>query len=737
MFFFEKKNQKTFLSCASSTDDAARSAGKQKFLDAFFQKRTRVLLSLSLCIATAPLARAADMNPLLAPNPLPYDAPPFDRIHDSDYAPAIGAAINEHDADISHIAGNPLPPSFENTVVALERSGAKLTSVVQIFENLAQSNTNPAIDAAKADLDPKLQAHQDGIYLNGRLFARIKALWDERDKLSLDTKSAYLLETIYKDFVHAGAALTPADQARLRTLNQQITRLQTDFQQKLLAGTAAGAVVVDDKASLRGLDDDAQAAAAEAGKQRGHAGKYVLPLRNTTQQPALAKLQDRALRARILAASEARGDAAGPNDQRDVIAELARLRAEKARLFGFPTFAAYALRDQMAKTPEAAFKLLNDLVPGATGKARADAAEMQAIIDAEKGGFTLAASDWNLYAEKLRHKKYDLDEAAVRPYFELWRVLQDGVFFAANKLYGLSFKDRHDIPVYDPDVRVFEVFDADGSAIALFYADYFARANKQGGAWCDDFVPPSGLLERKPVVVNVASFTKPAPGQPALIGSDDVVTMFHEFGHALHTMLSNQYYPSQNGFGVPRDVVEFPSQFNEHWALDTSVFANYAKHYQTGAAMPADLAEKIKKAKTFNQGYLLTEYLAAALLDLEWHSLPADAPPQNPDAFEAAALKKHGVALATVPPRYRSTYFSHIWSGGYSAGYYAYLWAEVLDDDAYAWFQEHGGLTRENGQRFRDMVLAPGHSADPMVLYRAFRGRDPEVGPLLEARGLK
>jgi peptidyl-dipeptidase Dcp len=607
---------------------------------------------------------------------------------------------------------------------------------VQIFENITQSNTDPTLDAVKSDVDPKLQAHQDSITLNPRLFARIKAVYDARAKSSLDAKSLYLLEETYKDFVHAGAGLAAADQSRLRTLNQQITKLQTLFQQKLLAATSVGAVVVDDRAALAGLDADAIAAAADAGKQRGHAGKFVIPLRNTTQQPALAKLSDRALRARILAASEQRGDGPGAYDVRDLVAHLAKLRADKAKLLGYPSFAAYTLDDQMAKTPAAAFKLLDSLVPGATAKARGEAADMQAIIDGQKGGFPLTAYDWNFYAEKVRAQKYDLDDAQIRPYFELDRVLQQGVFFAANKLYGLTFKERHDIPLYHDDVRVFEVFDADGTPIALFYADYFARPNKQGGAWCDDFVPPSGLLGRKPVVVNVASFTKPAPGQPALIGFDDVVTMFHEFGHAMHTIFSNQHFPSQNGFSVPTDVVEFPSQFNEHWALDPAVFAHYALHYKTGEPMPAALVVKLKRAKTFNQGYMLTEYLAAALLDLEWHSLPAEAPLQTPDIFEAAALKKHAIDLPTVPPRYKTTYFAHIWAGGYAANYYAYLWGEVLDDDAYAWFTEHGGLTRENGQRFRDMMLAPGHTADPMVLYRAFRGHDPDTRALLKQRGL-
>jgi len=695
---------------------------------------TTSLLAPALLMGS--LGTAAAANPLMQPSTLPYLAPPFDQIHDADYVPAIEAAMADHKAEIAAIAAEHAQPSFENTIVAMEKSGAALTRVVQIFENITQSNTDDALDAAKDHVDPLLQAHDDSIHLNPILFARVKKLYDARASLKLDAKSDFLLEQTYKDFVHAGAQLAAADQARLQTLNQQITKLQTSFQQKLLAATAGGAVVVDTAAELAGLGKDAIDAAAAAGNTRGHPGKFVLPLRNTTQQPELAKLTDRALRARILAASEQRGDGSGPNDVRDLVAQLAKLRAEKAKLMGFASFAAYTLDDQMAKTPEAALKLMDSLVPGATAKARGEAADMQKIIEAQHGGFKLAASDWNFYSEQVRAQKYDLDEGQTRPYFELNRVLHDGVFFAANKLYGLTFKERHDIPVYNPDVRTFEVFDADGSPMALFYADYFARPNKQGGAWCDEFVEPSGLLDLKPVVVNVSSFTKPAAGQPALISFDDVTTMFHEFGHALHAIFSKQHYPSQNGFHVPRDVVEFPSQFNEHWALDATVFANYARHYQTGAAMPAEMIEKIKRAKTFNQGYMLTEYLAAALLDMEWHSLPADAPLQTPDVFEAAALKKHGIDLAEVPPRYKTTYFAHIWAGGYSAGYYAYLWGEVLDDDAYAWFTENGGLTRANGQRFRDMLLTPGHNADPMELYRAFRGHDPDTAPLLRQRGL-
>jgi peptidyl-dipeptidase Dcp len=699
----------------------------------------RILLAtLLFClVAASPCAIAAPpANPLLSPSPLPFGAPQFDKIKDSDFLPAIDAAIALHDSEIAAIVANPAHPSFDNTIVALERSGLALTQVVSIFENLTQSDTDPALDAAKTIIQPRLQAHQDSITLNPRLFARIKSVHAAAATLKLDAKSAYLLDQTYLKFIHAGAALSPADQARLRTLNQQITRLQTAFEQKLLAATAGGAVVIDNAAALAGLDPPAVAAAAATAKLRGHPGAFMIPLRNTTQQPVLAKLNDRALRARILAASEQRGDMAGPTDVRDIVAKLASLRAQKAQLMGFATFAAYTLSDQMAKTPEAAFKLMDSLVPGATARARGEAADMQAIIDHEKHPFTLAASDWEYYSDRVRADKYSLDEAQTRPYFELDRVLRDGVFFAANTLYGLTFKERHDIPLYQPDVRAFEVFDADGKPIALWFADYFARPNKQGGAWCSEFVQPSGLLDRKPVVVNVASFTKPAAGQPALISFDDVTTMFHEFGHALHAIFSNQYYPSQNGFDVPRDVIEFPSQFNEHWALDPVVFASYARHYQTGAPMPAAMVEKIKRAKTFNQGYMLTEYLAAALLDMEWHSLPAGLKLQTPDVFEAQALHKHAIDLAQVPPRYRTTYFAHIWENGYAANYYAYLWAEVLDDDAYAWFTDHGGLTRANGQRFRDMMLAPGHTADPMALYRAFRGRDPDTAALLRQRGL-
>jgi len=463
----------------------------------------------------------------------------------------------------------------------------------------------------------------------------------------------------------------------------------------------------------------------------------VIPLQNTTQHPAQASLKKRAVRERLFNASIMRTEHGDSSDTRATITRLAQLRADKAKLLGFATYSDYALDNQMSKAPASALKLLTDMVPAATGKARSEAAQMQALIDKQNGGFKLAPWDWQYYSEQVRKAQYDLDESQLKPYFELNRVLQDGVFFAANKLYGLTFKERKDIPTYHPDVRVFEVTDADGKPLALFYADYFKRDNKGGGAWMDSYVDQSGLMGTLPVVYNVANFTKPAPGQPALLTFGDVSTMFHEFGHALHGMFSKVQYPTLAGTNVPRDFVEFPSQFNEHWALDTTVFANYAKHYQTGQIMPKALVDKVKNAKTFNQGFATTEYLAASLLDIAWHTLPPGSSKQDVDAFETAALKRFNIDMYEVPPRYRTSYFAHIWGGGYASSYYAYLWSEVIDDDAYYWFRENGGLTRANGQKFRDMILSRGGTQDVATLYRAFRGRDPSVEPLLEERGLK
>ena len=679
-------------------------------------------------------AAAADTNPFFEKSPLPYQTPPFDKIHDADYGPAIEEGMKRQIREIEAIADDPAPPTFANTLEAMERSGGLLTRVAKVFFNLAQSNTNDVIQKTRAEEAPKLAAHSDTIFLNAKLFTRVKTLYEKRGSLGLDPESHFLLERYYRNFVRAGAQLSEADKATLREFNQEEAKRTTKFAELLLAGTNVGAVVVEDRKDLAGLSEGDVAAAAKRAKDRGLEGKWVLDLRNTTQQPVLSSLTSRALRQRVLASSEHRCDKGGPNDTKAIVARLAQLRAQKAKLLGFSSWAAYVLDDQMAKTPGNAEKLLTDMVPAATDKARREAARMQQVIDAKKGGFTLGAEDWELYSEKVRKAEYDLDEAQVKPYLELNRVLQDGVFFAANRLYGLTFKERKDLPVYDPDVRVFEVFDVDGRSLALYYGDYFARPNKSGGAWDDSFVDQSALIGTHPVIVNVTNFTKPVPGQPALLSFDDVTGLFHEFGHALHGMFSDIRYPTLAS--TPRDFVEMPSQFNEHWAMEPTVFAHFARHYESGEPMPPALAEKIRKSQTFNKGYATTEYLAAALLDLAWHNQPADAPIQEVVAFEASALKRFHVDLPQVPPRYRTTYFSHIWDGGYSAGYYAYLWSEVLDDDAYYWFKEHGGMTRENGQRFRKMVLSRGGTDEAAKIYREFRGRDPVVEPLLHERGL-
>jgi peptidyl-dipeptidase Dcp len=675
-------------------------------------------------------------NPLAAVSTLPYEAPPFDRLKDTDYQPAIEAGIAQDLADNLAIADNPAAPTFDNTIAAMEKAGQLLARANDLFQNVLQANSNDTLQKVNQEEAPRLQAHTDEILLNPKLFARVKAIYDARETPGLTDDQKFLAFLYYRRFVHAGAQLSEPDKTKLKDLNGKIATLQAQYNEKLLAAAAAGAVVVDSKAELDGLTDAEIAVAADAAKARKLDGKYVVVLRNTTQQPILASLKNRALRERILKASEMRGDQAGPTDLRDLIATLAQLRAEKAKLLGFPNFAAYTLSVQMAKTPEAAKTLLTDLVPATTAKAKQEAGEIQTLIDQQKGGFKLAAHDWEFYADQVRKAKYDIDEGLVKQYFELNRVLQDGVFFAATQLYGITFKERHDLPVYDSDMRVFEIFDADGKSLALFYTDYFARPNKDGGAWCNYINQPSGLDNRKPIIINVANFTKPAEGQPALISFDDVTTMFHEFGHALHAMFSVKYYPTQNGFNWPTDVIEFPSQFNEHWALDPTVFAHYARHYKTGEVMPQALVDKIKAARTYGEGYATMEILEASLLDLEWHSLKADAPKQEPDVFEAAALKKHAIDIPQIPPRYRSPYFLHIWSNGYEANYYSYTWGEILDDDAYEWFKEHGGLNRANGQHFRDTLLGAGYVADPMALYRTFRGRDPSVKALERQRGL-
>lgn len=688
-------------------------------------------------VTTAATPPSGRTNPFLERSTLPFGAPPFDRLENADYEPAIEEGMRRHLAEVAAVAEQSAPPTFNNTIVALERSGHLLTRVLKAFAAVAAANTNDTLQSVQTEIAPKLAAHNDAIYLNGTLFQRVRQIHDARDRLGLSAEQKFLVERYHLDFVRAGAELSETDKTRLRALNQEESTLTAEFQNRLLAATRSGALVFDDRADLDGLSDADIAAAAEAAAERELSGKWVLRLQNTTQQPAQESLRRREVRQRLFEASIHRADRGDSVDTRALVQRLAQIRAERAALLGYATAAAFVLDDQMAKTPEAAIKLLTDIGATAVEKARAEAARMQSLIEREGGRFSLEPWDRQYYSEQVRKAEYDLDESRIKPYFALDRVVRDGVFFAANQLYGLTFTERHDIPVYHPDVRVFDVIDADGSSLALFYADYFKRDNKIGGAWMDSFVEQSGLLDAKPVIYNVANFTKPAPGQAALLSFDEVTTLFHEFGHALHGMFSRVEYPTVAGTNVPRDFVEFPSQFNEHWALDPVVFAHYAKHHETGAAMPQELVDKIKKSRTFNQGFALTEYVAAALLDMAWHTLPDGTSLRDVDAFESDALARYRVDVHEVPPRYRTTYFAHIWNGGYAAGYYAYLWAEVLDHDAYGWFDEHGGLTRANGQQLREMILSRGGSQDSAELYRAFRGREPSVEPLLLRRGLK
>jgi peptidyl-dipeptidase Dcp len=704
--------------------------------------RAMTTLITAAALTATPLAApafAADAftpaNPFYAPSALPFQAPPFDKIKDSDYQPAIEAGMAQQRVEMDAIAANPAPPTFENTLVAMEKSGQLFSRVMAAFGGVAGANTNPELQKIRTIEAPKLAAHQDAIYLDPKLFHRVDAIYKQRATLNLDSESLRLLEVTYDQFVHAGANLSEADKTTLKKLNEESSTLQNAFATKLLAATKAAGYVTTDKAALAGLSEAQITAAAQLAKDRKVEG-YVLPLQNTTQQPDLQSLTNRDTRHAIFENSWARAERGGDNDTRDTIARIAQIRAEKAKLLGYSTYAAWKLADQMAKTPEAALQFLDALVPMATAKSAIEAKDIQTVIDTQKAGFQLQPWDWNFYAEQVRKARYDLDESQVKPYFELDNVLQNGVFYAANQLYGITFKERHDLPVYRPDVRVFEVSEADGKPLALFYCDYYKRDNKEGGAWMSNFVEQSKLLGNLPVVYNVANLSKPAPGEPALITFSDVTTMFHEFGHALHGMFSNAEYPTLAGTSVARDFVEFPSQFNEHWASNPAVFNHFAKHYKTGAPMPPELAAKLKKAETFNQGYSLTELLAASELDMQWHTLPAGAPLQKPDEFEAAALKETHLDSTTVPPRYRSSYFSHIWGSGYAAGYYAYQWAEMLDDNAYQWFEDNGGLTRANGERFRKMILSRGNTEDLAKLYSAWLGKEPDIQPLLKYRGL-
>ena len=687
----------------------------------------------------APVAAAAALpasNPLAAPSTLPFQYPAFDKIKDEHFKPAYAAGMREHLAEIAAIADSKDAPTFDNTIVAMEKSGLLLTRVATIFSALQGANTNDTLDAIDREMSPKLAAHNDAIYLNDKLYQRVKALYDKRASLGLDAESAFLLERYNKDFVLAGANLNAADKKKLKGFNGQIATLQTTFTQNVLKETNASALVVGTRAELAGMTDAAIDAAAAEAKKRKLGGKFVVPLMNTTGQPPLAVLTNRAVRERLLAASMARGSHGGKFDNRAVVTKLAKLRAERAALLGYADFASYSLVDQTAQNTANVHPLLSELAKPAVANARKEAADLQKIIDAEKGGFQVAAHDWAYYTDKVRAQRYSFDENQLKPYFELDSVLVKGVFFAAEKLYGLTFKERKDLPVYNPDVRVFDVFDADGKQISIFIADMYARSNKQCGAWMNAYVSQAGLLGTNSVVANHLNIPKPPAGEPTLLTVDEVKTAFHEFGHALHGLLSNVKYPRFSGTSVPRDFVEYPSQVNEMWMVAPEVLANYAKHYKTGEPMPKELLDKVAASKKFNQGFTTTEYLAASLLDQRWHQLPAAKVPTDVLGFEAVALKEAGVDFAPVPPRYRTTYFSHSMSGGYSAGYYAYLWSEKLDADTVEWFKENGGLLRKNGDHFRKTLLSRGGTAEAMDLFRNFRGRDAKIEPLLERRGL-
>jgi peptidyl-dipeptidase Dcp len=694
---------------------------------------------IGLATLAAPASGAAEFgpnNPFFAPSTLPFQAPPFDKIKDDDYQPAIEAGMAEQRKEMRAIADNPAAPTFENTFVAMEKSGQLLQRASATFFAVVSANTNPTLQKVRQEEAPKLAAHGDAIYLDPKLFQRVATVYKERQSLKLNLEQLRLVERTYEEFVHAGANLSEADKTELKKLNEELATLSNTFSNKLLAATKDAAFVTADKTALLGLSDAEISAAAEAAKGRKVEG-FVLPLQNTTQQPDLVTMTNRSTRQGIFENSWGRAEKGDANDTRETIARIAQLRAQKGKLLGFQSFAAWKIEDQMAKTPDAALKFMDDLVPAATGRAATEAQDIQSVIDKQNGGFKVQPWDWEFYSEQVRKAKYDLDEEQVKPYFEMNNVLENGVFYAANQLYGITFKERKDLPVYAQGMRVFEVSNADGSPLALFYCDYFKRDNKQGGAWMTNYVDQTKLLGTKPVVVNVANFAQPAAGEPALLTSDDVRTMFHEFGHALHGMFSNTTYPSLSGTSTARDFVEFPSQFNEHWATYPTVFQHYAKHYKTGAPMPADLVEKIKKADTFNKGYDTTELLAAAQLDMKWHTLPASAPLQKPDVFEKDSLEQIHLWVSYVPPRYRSSYFAHIWGSGYAAGYYAYLWTQMLADDAYQWFDENGKLTRANGDRFRNMVLSRGNTEDLETLYEAWRGKKPTVGPMLKYRGLE
>jgi len=680
---------------------------------------------------------ATGTNPFYQESTLYFKYPPFDKIKNAHYAPAFGKGMAEQLVEIAAIANQSGAPTFENTIVAMEKSGQLLDRVATVFYSLASAHTNDSLELVRSEMAPKLSAHSDQILLNSKLFERIKTLYDQKTSLGLDAEAVRLVEETYKDFIRAGANLSADDKNRLKALNAELATQQTTFSQNVLKEVNNLAVVVDSREELTGLSEAMIEAAAKEAESRDLAGKYVITLQNTSGQPPLSSLENRALRERIHKVSLSRGSRGGEFDNRETFTKVVQLRAKRARLLGYENHATYILENQTAQTTDAVNKRLADLAPASVRNANREVTDLQTMIDAEGGSFMLASWDWDFYTEKVRQERYKFDESQLKPYFELDNILMNGVFYAATRLYGITFKERTDLPVYQTDVRVFEVFDTDGVTLTLFIFDPYARTSKRGGAWMNAYVSQSKLMKTKPVVANHLNIVKPPEGEPTLLTFDEVTTAFHEFGHALHGMFSDVTYPSFSGTSVPRDFVEYPSQVNEMWADWPDILENYAVHHETGEPMPKELLDKVLATQKFNQGFVTTEYLAASLLDQAWHQLT---PEQVPDkngllAFEADALKTAGVALEAIPPRYRSTYFSHV-MGGYSAGYYSYIWSEVLDADTVEWFKENGGLKRENGDHFRKTLLSRGGSEKAMKLFKNFRGAEPNIQPLLERRGL-
>ncbi len=674
----------------------------------------------------------AQENPLLVESSLPYFAPDFSKIKEEHFKPAMLEGIKQQKEAIDQIASSTEEPTFENTVLALEKSSETLGRARRVFGALTSANTNETLQGINEEMAPQFSELDDAIYLNDKLFQRFKKLYDNRENLDLDKESLKLLENYFEDFEIAGANLSSEDKEKLKEYNSKLATLTTKFGNTLLAANNAGAVIFSEKEQLAGLSENQ----LKSNENKGGSG-WKISLLNTTQQPLLQSMDNRESREKLFKAAWMRADGTA-NDTKEIVINITELRAKKAKLLGFDTYAAWSLQKTMAKEPKNVDNLFAGLIPAATAKAKSEAAELQKMIKASGGDFTLEPWDWNYYAEMLRKEKYDLDENQIKPYFEINNVLEKGVFYAAEKLYGITYKQRTDIPVYHEDVKVYELFEENGDPLGLFYTDYFARPSKRGGAWMSNFVTQSKLYDKKPVIYNVCNYPKPSNGEPALLSFDEAVTMFHEFGHALHGFFADQQYPSLSGTAVARDFVEFPSQFNENWALYPEVLENYALHFETGEPIPKDLIQKIKNSSGFNQGYSLTENLASSNLDFQWHSIASEEKVSDANAFENNALSKTKLdVVSAVKPRYRTTYFAHIFSGGYAAGYYSYLWTEMLHHDAYNWFETHGGLTRENGQRFRDMVLSRGNTLELEKMYKDWRGSDPKIEPMLKARGLK